>query len=104
MSDLISRSETIDLLYKVFEKYSMATDKNSPLGGFGAELFKSIKEMPTTYDADKVIEKLEKELSLADKEKERCTGENNLQFDSAKGYASGISTAIEIVKKGGVSD
>lgn len=104
MSDLISRSETIDLLYQVFEKHSMATDKNSPLGGFGAELFKSIKEMPTTYDVDKVIEKLEKELSLADKEKERCTGKNHLQFDSAKGYASGISTATEIVKQGGVSD
>ena len=51
-----------------------------------------------------VVEELEKELSLADKEKERCTGENHLQFDSVKGYASGISTAIEIVKQGGVSD
>ena len=47
-----------------------------------------------------VVEELEKELSLADKEKERCTDENHLQFDSAKGYASGISTAIEIVKAG----
>ena len=58
----------------------------------------------TAYDIDKVVEELEKELSLADKEKERCAGENNLQFDSAKGYASGISTAIEIVKQGGVTD
>lgn len=47
MSDLISKNETIDLLYQVFEKYSMATDKNSPLGGFGTELFKNIKAMPT---------------------------------------------------------
>ena len=61
-------------------------------------------EVPTAYDIDKVVDELEKELSLADKEKERCTGENNLQFDSAKGYASGISTAIEIVKQVGVSD
>ena len=53
---------------------------------------------------DKVVKELEKELSLADKEKERCTGKNHLQFDSAKGYASGISTAIEIVKQGGISD
>ena len=55
----------------------------------------------TAYDFDKVVKELEKELSLADKEKERCTGKNHLQFDSAKGYASGISTAIEIVKAGG---
>lgn len=53
MSDLISKSETIDLLYQVFEKYSMATDKNDPLGGFGAELFKNIKAMPTAYSVDK---------------------------------------------------
>jgi hypothetical protein len=60
MSDLISKNETIDLLYQVFEKYSMATDKNSPLGGFGVELFKNIKAMPTIYSVDKVVEELEK--------------------------------------------
>ena len=65
---------------------------------------KVINDMPTDYDIDKVVKELEKELSLADKEKERCTGKNHLQFDSAKGYASGISTAIEIVNQGGVSD
>lgn len=65
---------------------------------------KVINDMPTDYDIDKVVKELEKELSLADKEKERCTGKNHLQFDSAKGYASGISTAIEIVKQGGISD
>ena len=64
----------------------------------------TIKNQPTAYSVDKVIKELEKELSLADKEKERCTGENNLQFDSAKGYASGISTAIEIVKQGGLQN
>lgn len=53
MSDLISKSETIDLLYQVFEKHSMATDKNDLLGGFGAELFKNIKAMPTAYSVDK---------------------------------------------------
>ena len=53
MSDLISKSETIDLLYQVFEKHSMATDKNDFLGGFGAELFKNIKAMPTAYSVDK---------------------------------------------------
>ena len=66
--------------------------------------FNMLEALPTAYDIDKVVKELEKELSLADKEKERCTGKNHLQFDSAKGYASGISTAIEIVKQGGISD
>lgn len=47
----------------------------------------------------KIKEKLEKELHLADKEKERCARENQLQFDSAKGYANGIGNAIEIVNQ-----
>lgn len=48
---------------------------------------------------EKLIARLEEELTLADKEKERCVKENPLQFDSAKGYASGVSMAIEIVNK-----
>ena len=48
---------------------------------------------------EKIIEKLEEELKLADKEKERCIKENHLQFDSAKGYANGVAIAIEIVKQ-----
>ena len=46
-----------------------------------------------------IIEKLENELYLADKEKERCSRENPLQFDSAKGYANGVANIIEIIKK-----
>ena len=53
------------------------------------------------YNVDKVVDQLESELRLADKEKERCARENPLQFDSAKGYAMGLSNAIEIVKAGG---
>ena len=60
-----------------------------------------IDAQPTAYDQDKVVDQLESELRLADKEKERCARENPLQFDSAKGYAMGLSNAIEIVKAGG---
>ncbi len=63
-----------------------------------------LNHAPTAYDVDKVVEQLEKELQLADKEKARCARENPLQFDSAKGYASGIATAIEIVKGGGINE
>ena len=48
---------------------------------------------------EKIIEKLEKELKLADEEKLRCARENPLQFDSAKGYANGVANSIEIVKQ-----
>mgnify|MGYP005778422531 CR=1 FL=1 len=60
-----------------------------------------LKEQPTAYDVDKVLKQLEEELKLADEEKQRCARENPLQFDSAKGYASGIAAVIEIVKGGG---
>lgn len=63
-----------------------------------------LNHAPTAYDVDKVLKQLEKELQLADKEKARCARENPLQFDSAKGYASGIATAIEIVKGGGINE
>lgn len=60
----------------------------------------TIEEQPTVYNVDKVVEQLEKELKLADGEKERCSRENQLQFDCAKGYAHGIAVAIEIMKAG----
>lgn len=63
----------------------------------------TIDEQPTAYDLDKVVEQLEKELKLAYDEKERCSRENQLQFDCAKGYAHGIAIAIEIMKAGGIS-
>ena len=64
----------------------------------------TIVEQPTVFDVEKVVEQLNKELELADEEKRRCTVENMLQFDEAKGYARGIACAIDIVKRGGVDE
>ena len=119
MSDLISRSEllkafnnknvqiTFDLPVEEVLGEDVDLDDFAMLVQDAIQAYKkmaidTIKNQPTAYDIDKVVEELKKELSLADKEKERCTDENNLQFDYAKGYASGISTAIEIVKQCGV--
>ncbi|MCI8378700.1 MAG: hypothetical protein HFH72_09305 [Lachnospiraceae bacterium] len=66
--------------------------------------YMTIAETQTAYDVDKVIERLQEELSLSDKEKERCARENSLQFDVAKGYAHGIAVSLEIVKSGGVAN
>ena len=93
MSDLISKSETIDLLYQVFEKHSMATDKNDFLGGFGAELFKNIKAMPTSYSVDKVVEELEIERKTAN------NTYNSFNMDVDLGRVFGLEKAIEIVKQ-----
>ena len=60
------------------------------------DLDKIIDEAETKWEV--VMSELEKELKLADEEKERCSRENPLQFDTAKGYANGISNAIEIIK------
>jgi hypothetical protein len=60
-----------------------------------------INEQPTieavpVEKIKRIVDRLKKELYLADKAKERC---NSLQFDVAKGYATGIYNAIEFVKE-----
>ena len=79
MSDLISRSQ----LLKEIESW----------GGCVDALHDYIQNMPTAYDVDKVVEELEKE-----------------SFTTTDTVCGGIfkairlSSAIEIVKQGGVSD
>lgn len=60
-----------------------------------------IDNIPTAYDLDDVLKKLEKEIQLAEREKERTVKENLCQFDTAKGYANGVANTYEIVKCGG---
>lgn len=48
----------------------------------------------------KIIKRLQRELELASKEKERASIENPSQFDFARGYALGIARAIWAVKGG----
>lgn len=59
-----------------------------------------IDNIPTAYDLDNVIKALGKELKLAEMDKEQVMIENPLQFDYVRGYAMGISNALEIVKGG----
>lgn len=91
MSDLISRSEVIDLLYKTFDEYRIATDKTSTLGGFGSETFKRVREMPTVYDIDKVVDELKELKTYA-------------VYEDINADTKWLNKAIEIVKQGGVFD
>lgn len=68
---------------------------------FEADDLEGVELWNTRRPMELIVDRLEKELYLADKEKERSAKENPLQFDSAKGYANGVAVAIEIVKEEG---
>ena len=62
MSDFVRKSDVLDLLYGIFDKYKMSTDKNTSIGkSFGTDVFEEIRNMPTAYDADKVVAQLERD-------------------------------------------
>lgn len=61
-------------------------------------LYDFVKNIPTAYDVDKVLEQLKIEEKLAEEEKKRCSCCSTTQWEEAKGYANGISVAIDIVK------
>ena len=102
MSDLISRSELLNTISNMNFDFGNDTDDTETIIEMVSEV---IKEQPTAYDIDKVVEELNqrkiKLLSYAeDYEK---TGD----FEQAEIYsqiAIEYITAIEIVKQGGVAD
>ena len=119
MNDLISKSEVLELLYKIFDKYYMSTDKNPSIisksfgtESFGIDVFKEIKKMPTAYDVDKVIEELKiiKEDALAEYNIGEYNLDNNIgnsisenyRKDMNEGKCFAYDEAIEIVKQGGI--
>ena len=98
MSDLIRKSDVLDLLYGIFDKYKMSTDKNTSIGkSFGTDVFEEIRNMPTAYSVDKVVDELEGAMWLTTND----DGEtNNLSIQVVS-----FEDAIEIVKQhGGVAD
>ena len=96
MSDLISRSEVLELLYKIFDKYRMSTDKNTSIGkSFGTDVFKEIKEMSTAYSVDKVVKELKRIRVKETCNKEKCDTKEICRICV-------VDDAIEIVKQGGI--
>ena len=105
MSDLISRSDVLTLLYRIFDKYHMSTDKTTELRGFGTDVFKEIREMPTAYDIDNVVEELESNSFITVKQEEAQTKRKDIQsYIAVEKEVVLLKDAIEIVKHGGVSD
>lgn len=104
-NDLISRRALFNALFAHNGRLCPNKDiDNFPTTVNVEDVKGAIRNAPTAYydDIGKIVEKLQTELCLADKEKERCAKENPLQFDAAKGYAHGISVALEIAKSVGV--
>ena len=90
MSDFVRKSDVLDLLYGIFDKYKMSTDKNISIGkSFGTDVFEEIRNMPTAYSVEKVIAKLEEAKHTI------CLSDDDLEH-----YQNGIDRAIEIVKNG----
>ena len=104
MSDLISRSEL--LRYMENTELSQFIDEiNKGNDNYNSTpLYDYVKEMPTAYSVDEVVEELEKakhEIASEDycrsiNDKEKCVGRNC--FECCAEYL------IEIVKQGGISD
>ena len=90
MSDLIRKSDVLDLLYGIFDKYKMSTDKNTSIGkSFGTDVFEEIRNMPTAYDIGNVVEKL------------KMNKQNALEVEESIKEYNVWNKAIEIVKQGG---
>lgn len=91
MSDLISRSE----LLKSFEKSycgHLGMENSDGMMTFRS-IFRIIKEQPTAYDIDNVVEELKTDSSV------KLYGSGN-----SDNYLIPVKKAIEIVKQVGVSD
>ena len=90
MSDLIRKSDVLHLLYGIFNKYRMSTDKNTSIGkSFGTDVFEEIRNMPTAYSANKVVEELE---ALRNGLNIKC---DNLNEALEKGKKIGYNKAID---------
>ena len=94
MSDLISRKELIDYFYYGID------DKPIIDGISDRKIIDIIKNQPTAYDINKIVEELEENASRYTKKYTTPYGNNG--YKDIK--AISIRKAIEIVKQGGVTD
>lgn len=88
--DLISRSELIKTLRV----------RGNPWNNY---IETTIREMPTAYDVDKVVERLEQQKNQYFRRSEEIKSEFGENEESQKNYSKACSYefAIEIVKSGG---
>ena len=100
MSDLISRSELLKrfLVNKDGHRIQERDCDNLEVTVSIKDVKTIIKEQPTAYDIDNVVDELEIERKTAN------NTYNSFNIDVDLGRVFGLEKAIEIVKHGGVSD
>lgn len=107
MSDLISRSELLKSINEEAkkipidaEKYHIDTKVTDGMNATLKAITNIVKEQPTAYDTDKVIEELEENAGRYTKKYVTPYGNNGYRDTKA----ISVNKAIEIVKQSGVSD
>jgi hypothetical protein len=98
MDDLISRDEALSVLGRIFEKYNISF--NSGAGGFSDEVPEAIESIPTAYDVDKVMKKLEENAKSYEDPASSDGGFRKF----CRGIATGFRYAMKIVEGGGLDD
>ena len=100
MSDLISRKKVIDILEK--EK-SLMCSYDADITIFSIE--KGIRELPTAYDPDKVVEELENNSFITVKNEEVKTKRKDIpSYILVEKEVVLLKDTIEIVKQGVIAD
>ena len=92
--DLISRKAVLDILTEERIRNSILA---SP--AFGEMLAQRIKNIPTAFDKEKVIEKLKDQYNYSRKVRSK---NDNDYFEYWDGRTDSYKDAIEIVEKGGI--
>ncbi len=102
--DLISRKALMERVLQ--EEYDNDIHKDGRAKaihhGEYQHFYKTISEMPTAYNADKVVEKIT-ELQLKIKDKSLAVEDEEYAV-MLRGQLRGIADCLEIVKSGGIAD
>ena len=97
MSDLIRREDVIKLVNQFV--FGLCKDQNDEV----RRIFnKYIEKMPTAYDIDKVVEELEHKKEEVQRMRNTCVALSDLEVCDIENVT--YKRAIEIVKRGGISD
>lgn len=98
MSDYVSKEDALNILYNTFEEYNMTTDKQDKHGGFGAEVFKRVRDIPT-LDEKEIIRKLMERIITRLNEEVEWAEAHGRDEDFRNGRKSGFLTAKRVVKE-----
>lgn len=97
--ELISRSDVLDLLYSIFDKYRMSTDKNTSIGkSFGTDVFEGIKNIPTAFDISRVVSELQKKENEAVLKAPNTSDITNPEYQKWMMKSYGFKESIDVIK------